>query len=97
MVERDAVIFADGTTAPPLLNMQLDRGKRPDVTIVSSVGRTAGTAKINKENIDEVLGEREVYVVSAIEGYCPQYLLEKCEFEDRGLLSKAIVKSDRGQ
>jgi hypothetical protein len=77
MVEPDAIVCADGTTAPPLLNTQQMREMRPDVKIISNVGSSEGSPEFNEMTIEKLLSERAVYVVSAIRGYCPEFLFER--------------------
>jgi len=80
MVEPDAIVYADGTTAPPLLNTQQIREIRQDVKIISNVGSSEGSPEFNEMTVEELLSERAVYVVSAVQGYCPEYLLERYSF-----------------
>jgi hypothetical protein len=90
VVENGAIIYADGTTAYPLLYIQEIEGKRRDVTIVSGHGSVNNLKEYNEDVIDKVLTERAVYVVSPLAGYCPQFLLERYEFEQSGVLWKVV-------
>jgi hypothetical protein len=84
MVEPDAVIYADGTTAPPLLNTQQIKRMRPDVKIISSIGSSEGSPEFDEMTIEKLLSEGAVYVVSATRGYCPEFLLERYGFVSAG-------------
>jgi hypothetical protein len=86
MVEPDAIVCADGTTAPPLLNTQQIREMRPDVKIISNVGSSEGSPEFNDKTIEKLLSERAVYVVSAIRGYCPEFLFERYSFVPAGAI-----------
>ena len=94
-VRPPAVIYADSTTAPPLLLMQdvrkLQSGK--DIKIVSSIGGSKDAPQFNNNTIESLLSDRNVYVVSEMEGYCPEFLLERCEFAPEGVLWRAIKRN----
>jgi len=89
-VEDEAIIYADGTTVYPLLYVQEIEGKRRDVTIVSGHGSVNNLKEYNEDVIDKVLTEETVYVVSPLAGYCPRFLLERCEFKQTGVLWKVV-------
>ncbi|UCF44270.1 MAG: DUF2723 domain-containing protein [Planctomycetota bacterium] len=86
MVEPDAIVYADDTTAPPLLNTQQIKRMRPDVKIISYVGSSEGSPEFNEHTIGELLTNRPVYVVSAVQRYCPEYLLERYSFVPAGTI-----------
>ncbi|MHC4159483.1 MAG: hypothetical protein ACYSSO_10440, partial [Planctomycetota bacterium] len=86
MVETDAIVYADGTTAPPLLNTQQVKRMRPDVKIISNVGSSEDSPEFNEMTIEKLLSERAVYVVSAIRGYCPEFLFERYGFMPSGTI-----------
>jgi len=92
MVEPDAIVYADGTTAPPLLNTQQIREMRPDVKIISNVGSSEGSPEFNEHTIEELLTKRAVYVVSAVRGYCPEYLLEHYDFIRAGPIYRVVYR-----
>jgi hypothetical protein len=92
MVEPDAIVYADGTTAPPLLNTQQIKRVRPDVKIISNVGSSEGSPEFDEVTIEKLLSERAVYVVSAIRGYCPEYLLERYSFVPAGIIWRVVEK-----
>jgi len=87
-VELPAIIYADSTTAAPLLLVQeLHKfSKNNDIKIISSIGSTEGAPQFNEQTIDELLANRNIYVVSNIKGYCPDFLLDH---------ERYILKSER--
>jgi hypothetical protein len=85
-VESDAVIWADITTAAPLLLAQEIKGLRPDVKIVSRIASTPEPPVVDKETIAGLLVEHPVYVVSRMPGYCPAFILEKYRLVKAGVL-----------
>ncbi len=90
-VENGAVIIADGTTVYPLWYVQKFRGTAPDVKIVSPHGSYESPITFpTADTIGKLVSEQAVYVVSPIEGYCPDFLLERYEFEKRGVLWKVV-------
>jgi len=89
-VEPAAIIFADATTAPPLLYTQQVKAKRPDVKIISSVGSSEDSPEFNEQTIEKLLAERAIYVVSPIDEYCPAFLLERYKFQQAGLIWKVV-------
>jgi len=94
IVEPGAIIYADGTTAPPLLYVQEVKAKRRDVKIISRIGSSEGSPEFNEQTVGKLLSERAVYVVSPVTGYCPKFLLERYKFRQAGVLWK-VVESDR--
>ncbi len=95
-VEPAAIIFADSTTAPPLLYVQEVNGRRRDVKIISGHGASEGLAEFNGCAIEKLLAEKAVYVVSPVDGYCPRFLLERYEFKRAGVLWKVVVRPQSG-
>ena len=87
-----AIIYADGSTAYSLLLAQEIGGKRPDVTIVSGHGTINNLNDYNDNISSKLYTQRVVYVVSPVAGYCPQFLLERYDFEKTGVLYKAVEK-----
>ncbi len=90
MVERDAVIYTDGTTVYPLLYVQQVKGERQDVTVVSGHGSADNLKNYDKDVIDRLFAEHAIYVVSPVPGYCPEFLLERYEFHKAGILWRAV-------
>jgi hypothetical protein len=94
VVEDNAIIYADGTTAYALLYIQEIEGKRRDVTIVSGHGAVNNLKEYNEDVIDELLTERAVYVVSRVQGYCPGFLLERYNFVPAGIIWRIVNKQE---
>lgn len=86
--EENCIIYADGTTAPPLLYAQEVKSRRRDIKIISSVGSSEGSPEFGESTIEQLLAQRAVYVVSRTEGYCPRFLLEQYDFERAGVIWK---------
>jgi hypothetical protein len=91
-VDKNAIIYADGTTVYPLLLTQQIKGKREDVTIVSSHGTVRNLDKYGDGVIDKFFADNIIYVVSPVTGYCPKFLLEKYDFVKSGALYKVVKK-----
>jgi len=91
-VRQDAIVYADGTTAPPLLYAQEVKAKRPDVKIASPLGCSPGSPELNEQTLDGLLAEQRIYVVSPVKKYCPDLLLERCTFEPAGPIYRALPK-----
>ena len=89
-----AIIYADATTAPPLLYVQEVQKKRlgDDIKIISSIGSSENSPELNPLTIDTLLSERALYVVSPAKGYCPDFLLNRYDFEPAGILWKVVEK-----
>ena len=93
-VDKDAIIYADGTTAYPILLAQQVGGEQKDVTIVSGHGSINNIDNYDEEKIDRLFGERAIYVVSAVERYCPSFLSERYDLVKSGVLYRAVEKED---
>jgi hypothetical protein len=90
-VEDNAIIYADGTTVYPLWYVQEVKGTAPGVKIVSQHGSyESPIAFPTAETIEQLMAERNVYVVSPVAGYCPGFLLERYKFERKGVLWKIV-------
>ena len=80
-----AVLFADGTTAPPIHYRQLTGDWRnrarvfPPATRADRAARTPG-----EDDLKDELAGRLVYVVTPLPGYCPMWLAGGYEFEEAG-------------
>ncbi|UCE98667.1 MAG: DUF2723 domain-containing protein [Planctomycetota bacterium] len=88
IVEENAIIYADTTTVHALLYVQQVNGKRRDVRIVSEYDSSENAPALTEDTIEQLIQDSPVYVVSALKGYCPQFLLERYEFEQVGVLWK---------
>jgi 4-amino-4-deoxy-L-arabinose transferase-like glycosyltransferase len=91
-VVQNAIIWADTTTVPPLLYAQQVKGRRGDVKIISGLMSSEGSPEFNENSIDKLLEERPIYVVSAVDGYCPQFLLGRYSFERAGIIWRVVKK-----
>jgi len=91
-VAAEGILVADDTTAPPLLYVQQVEGVGQQVKIIARIGHSPGAAELSKEQILEAAERGLVYVVSPLSGYCPQYLLERFDFEPVGVVFRAIKK-----
>ena len=63
-----------------------------DIKIISSIGKSENAPEFNTKTIDELFLKRNIYVVSVVEGYCPDFLLERYNFEPEGDLWLAVKK-----
>ncbi len=91
-VEPNGVLYADSTTAPPLLYIQEVEGMRPDVSLVAHIAETYKLPQFASDTITDLVATRAVYVVSPVEGYCPDYLLRNDEFDflDEGVIWRIV-------
>lgn len=89
-----SVIYADATTAPPLLYVQEVQNQRLGdyIKVVSSVGGSKNSPEFNERTIEKLLSERAVYVVSTERGYCPEFLFGRYDFEPAGVLWRIVEK-----
>lgn len=92
MVEENAIIYADSTIVHGLLYVQEVKGKRRDVNIVWTYDMSENAPIFNENTIEQLLKNHAVYVVSPLENYCPQFLLERYDFEQQGILWKVVKR-----
>jgi hypothetical protein len=92
MVEPNAIVYADNTTVYPLLYEQQVRGGRPDVKVVSTLFGSPDAPHFEQETVGQLLKEKPVYVVSAVKGYIPQWLMERYGFEKAGPIWKVVKR-----
>ena len=92
-----SVIYADATTAPPLLYAQEVQNQRLGdyIKIVSSIGSSENSPEFNERTIEKLLSERAVYVVSPDRGYCPDFLLGRYGFEPVGVLWRIVERQNK--
>ncbi|MHC4742207.1 MAG: hypothetical protein ACYS8Z_09860, partial [Planctomycetota bacterium] len=90
VAEKHAVIWAYTTDVHALLYVQKVKGKRNDVRIVSIYDMGENAPVFTEDTIEQLLNSSAVYVTSPLENYCPEFLLEKYEFEPKGVLWKVI-------
>ena len=91
-VEKDAIIFADGTTVYPLLLTQEIAGKRKDVMIISGHGSVNNLKEIDENTMKKMVSGTSVYIVSPIKGYCPGFILENYDFVNAGVLFRIVER-----
>jgi hypothetical protein len=91
-VENNAIIFADSTTAAPLLLMQEVKGKRPDVKVISGSISSKDAPDFNEQTIEQLLQARAVYVVSQRAEYCPSFVLDNYDLAQTGPLWRVVKK-----
>jgi hypothetical protein len=81
IAHKPAVIIADGTTVYPLWYVQTFKGQGRDVKVVSTHGSYQNPISFpTEQNIEQLLTDYSIYVVSPVRGYCPQFLLERYDF-----------------
>jgi hypothetical protein len=94
-VEEYAIIYADSTTAYPLLYAQEVQGRRRDVTIISRHHQSSGAPVFNEEVIVSLISDTKLYVVSPQPGYCPGFLLDDYDFVRSNVLWRVTEKGKR--
>ncbi|MHC5076637.1 MAG: hypothetical protein ACYTFM_09440, partial [Planctomycetota bacterium] len=92
-VSNNAVIYADGTTAPPLYYLQEVYQQRKDLIILSSLATGPKAIRPNVHNIEQLIKQHPFYVVSPVEGYIPGFLLEKFDFKKEGVVWQITKKT----
>jgi hypothetical protein len=90
-LDQQAVIYADLTTAAPLVLYQAAHGVRPDVHVVSSVIQTAGAPEFSEVSFGQLLMSRPVYVVSDQPGCYPSFLRENYGLRASGHVFRVIL------
>ncbi|HUT29798.1 MAG TPA: DUF2723 domain-containing protein [Sedimentisphaerales bacterium] len=96
MVEENAVIYADSTVVHTLLYVQEAQRRRPDVKIVSQYYSSQNAPAFNEDTIKQLMQVSTVYVVSAVQGYCPKFILENYDIVKRGVLYQVVEKGSDG-
>ena len=84
--EPNAIILADTTTVGPLLYVQEVKNLRPDVKIVTGIARSRGAPPYDLPSLEQLAGTQPTYVTSKQRGYCPPFVLDKCELIETGVL-----------
>jgi len=82
----NALIYADATTAGPLLLAQEVDGQRSDVKIVSGTLNSKDAPRFDAQTIGQLFEERAIYVVSPRPLYCPKFVLENYDLTQAGIL-----------
>ena len=93
-VKAPAIIYADATTSPSLLLTQEIDNIRADenIKIISSIGTTENAPEFNEQTIDKLFNEKNIYVISKEQGYCPDFIIDNYEFQQAGILWRIIEK-----
>ena len=94
-VEEFAIIYADSTTAYPLLYAQEVQGRRRDVTIISRHHQSSDAPVFNEDTIVSLMSDTKLYVVSPQLGYCPGFLLDNYDFVQSNVLWRVTEKGKR--
>jgi hypothetical protein len=90
--EKDAIIYADSTTAHCLLYVQQVIGKRKDIRIISDFNKSPDSLDLNQDNLKALTTNSQLYVVSPVSGYCPKFILDEYDFVKKGVIYKAVTK-----
>jgi len=90
--KKNAIIYADSTTAPPLLYLQIVKAKRKDIDIISGFTKNKSLLPSNNSELKTLTKNRPLYVVSPTPGYCPTVLLKNCSFEKKSVIWKVSAK-----
>ena len=91
IVEDNAAIIADGTTVYSLWYAQTIKNIKPGVIVLSSHGDYKNLIDFpTAQTISRLLTEKQVYVVSPVEGYCLDFLLDNYSFKEAGPLYQVI-------
>ncbi|MCK4752000.1 MAG: DUF2723 domain-containing protein [Planctomycetes bacterium] len=91
-VENNAIIYADGTTVYALSYAQEVEGNGVGIDVVSGHASFNNLKGYDETVIDELFSNRAIYVVSPVEGYCPEFLLDKYDFVKTGVLYRVVAK-----
>ncbi|MHC4680070.1 MAG: protein O-mannosyl-transferase family [Planctomycetota bacterium] len=94
-VADNAVIYADVTTAAPLLLARQVGRKRPDVAIVSGTVNSKEAPQLNEHTIAQLLRNRPIYVVSPGRQYCPEFVRKNYDLIQDDILWR-VVERHRG-
>jgi hypothetical protein len=94
MVEPNAVIYACATDVHSLLYIQQVKSKRLDVKIISEYDKSEDAPALNEITVDDLSKSSAFYVVSPARGYCPDFLLDNCDFVRVGVIYKAELRGD---
>jgi hypothetical protein len=92
ILPHNAAIYADSTTAPPLLYTQQVYQKRTDLIILSLLSIETDALPPNQNNIKKLIDQHPTYVVSPEPGYCPSFLIEQFDFKGEGIVWRIIKK-----
>ena len=82
-------VFGKGETVVIVSNIVSSENAIQNIKHLSGIQK-GGTHIFNKQNIDSLLAERPVYVVTPSKGYCPEFLLDNYGFEKKGVLYQVV-------
>ena len=91
-VENNAIIYAPSTDVHSLLYMQEVKGLREDVKIISSQDVSIGAPALTEDTIKFLIEDTDIYVVSPVSGYCPDYIIDNYDFAEAGLIYRIVKK-----
>jgi hypothetical protein len=94
-VSPDAIVYADTTTAGPLLVLQQTQGLRADVKIISPIASSPGAPVLDEESVDRLVQDVPVYVTSKRPGNSPAFMLKNYRMQKSGLLWRVHAPSSR--
>ena len=94
-VSPEAIIYADTTTAGPLLVLQQTQRLRADVRIVSPMAISPGAPVLDEASVERLVQDFPVYVTSKQPGTCPAFILKNYRMQKSGLLWRAHVPLSR--
>jgi hypothetical protein len=94
-VDSEAIIYADTTTAGPLLVLQQSQGLRRDVSIVSPMAASPGAPVLDEASVDRLVQAVPVYVTSRRPGNSPVFMLKDYRLQKSGLLWRVHVPLSR--
>ena len=91
--ENEAIIIADGTTVYALWYLQGVKGINTKVKVVSQHGNYKNPIPFpTMDTIEQLMADDTVYVVSPVEGYCPDYLLKHYDFIKTGPIYRVVAR-----
>jgi hypothetical protein len=85
-VEPGATVYADSTTSLTMLYVQEAHRLRPDVKIICEYDSEQGGPELTRSTIQTFIDKPALYVVSAIPGYCPGFILREYDTQREGVL-----------
>ncbi len=86
----NGIIYADGTTVYPLLLDQELYGGNRNVIIACSHGTIQTLDDFGEDVFDEILAQKDVFVVSPRKSYCPWFILENYDVQPAGVLWQVV-------
>lgn len=90
VTEPGAILWADSTTMHTLMFVQQSHRIREDVHIVSELYQSRGAPEFTEETFKRLLEAYDIYVVSPLPGYCPDYILENYRTQQAGVIYKVL-------